>query len=303
MADQLTPASTTFPPNTTEHYQKCVLAGTPAEVRERLVNALEHLGYDIVDDDAAVIVGRRGPRGWASSYASADVLDYPRNLIIRLKQLGPHATRATFDYAVKHPSLSRGEVDILTRESEVLAAMATIRATEKMCPACGTEATDDSRFCRQCGSALTVRGRELELFLMAAEVRAGYTSAVATTLVSAGSALLIGTTLAAMLLSGIPFGPGFVTLLIVGLAASFFSIIFSAFGWNRFSRALKVGRDRADHPVLQGEPEQVGGVRTPPTFEIPMSVTEGTTNLLDPLGSGAGADSAESRRAKITLNE
>ncbi len=62
---------------TTEHYLRRVLTGNVANVRSRLVIALERLGYVVVDDEDHVIRGRRGATGWAPSYASADVLDYP----------------------------------------------------------------------------------------------------------------------------------------------------------------------------------------------------------------------------------
>lgn len=283
MPDYLEPSGLSTPYHTTEHYHKRVLAGDAESVRFQLVDAMERLGYDILDDETNIIRGRRGARGWASAYASADVLDYPMTLIVKLKANGPHATRATFDYHVKHPSLSRGEVAILTREAETISSLATVRSLEKICPACGSEATDDSRFCRQCGSPMTVQSSDLEFLRMAAEVRAGYTSVVATSLVLTASTLLLGGTLLAMLLSGVTFGPAFTTLLIIGLVASFINIFFSAFGWNRISRALKL--KKAEPPVLQDQ-RTAGLTAAPPTFAadremFPPSVVEATTNLLD----------------------
>jgi len=267
---------------TTEHYHKCVLAGEPESVRLRLVDALERLGYDILDDEVNVIRGRRGPKGWAAAYASADVLDYPRTLIVKLKPNGPRTTRATFDYVIKHPSLSRGEVDILTREAEALSSMAIVRSVEKMCAACGTDATDDSRFCRQCGSPMTVQNSDLELLQMAAEIRAGYTSVVSTTLVLTASTILIGAALLAMLLTGVVFGKGLGTLLVIGLAASLINIFFSAFGWNRISRALKVKRIETNaltgQRTYESSPANLSFTAAP---QLRPSVTEGTTNLLN----------------------
>lgn len=98
-----------IPYQTTEHYLRKVLVGDIQSVRVRLIAALERLEYDILDDDDHVIRGRRQARGWGTSYSSADVLDYPMTLIVKLKEQGDHATRATFDYVVRHPSLSGGE--------------------------------------------------------------------------------------------------------------------------------------------------------------------------------------------------
>ncbi len=283
MSDYLVPDGTNTPYNTTEHYHKRVLAGDPESVRFRLVDAMERLGYDILDDETNIIRGRRGARGWASAYASADVLDYPMTLIVRLKPNGPHATRATFDYLVKHPSLSRGEVAILTREAETISSLAMVRSLEKICPACGSEATDESRFCRQCGSPMTVQNRDLEYLRMAAEVRAGYTSVVATTLVLAASTLLIGGALLAMLLSGVVFTPGLSSFLVIGLVASVINTFFSAFGWNRISRALKLKHAEpsvlSDHRTAEFAPP-ARAVAAEPRQLFPPSAIEATTNLL-----------------------
>lgn len=124
---------------TTEHYLRRVLVGDIVSVRLRIVSALERLGYDILDDEESVVRGRRGATGWGAFYSSADVLDYPRTLVIKLKPSGDHATRVTFDYVIKHPSLSKGEKAILTREAEAISSLATARKMEKICPACGTE--------------------------------------------------------------------------------------------------------------------------------------------------------------------
>lgn len=203
--------------HTTEHYLRRVLAGDVASVRFRLVNALERLGYDILDDEESVIRGRRAARGWGTSYSSADVLDYPMTLIVKLKAQGEHATRATFDYVVKHPSLSKGEKEILTREAEAISALATVRAVERICLACGTESTDDSRFCRRCGAKMTVETNELEILRMSAEIRAGHTSVVAAFIAAAGGFGLTVAALIAIFGSGIVLGKGLGAILTIGV--------------------------------------------------------------------------------------
>ena len=264
----------------TEHYHKRVLAGSPESVRLSLVKVLEQLGYDILDDEPNVIRGRRGPRGWASAWASADVLEYPMTLIVKLKPNGPHATLVTFDYVVKHPSVSKGERAVLTREAEAISSMAMVRAIEKVCPACGTDATDDSRFCRRCGAPMTVQTSDLELLRMAAEVRAGYTSIVGSAIVQASASLLIGVSLLVMLLMGTAFPKGLSAVLLLGVLASFANILIIAFGWNRISRALKT-KER-ETPAIQNYPAHELSPADE-KFAVPAaaSVTEATTNLLD----------------------
>jgi len=276
---------------TTEHYLRRILAGDVASVRERLIAALERLGYDILDDDETVVRGRREARGWGSSYSSADVLDYPMTLTVRLKQHGEFGTRATFDYVVKHPSITKGEREVLTREAEAISALASVRGRDSVCSSCGTESTDDSKFCRRCGVKLSIEIPELELLRVHAEMRAGYTSVVATFIATLASFGITGAALLALISSGIVFGKGIGALLVIGMVLSFLSVVFVGFGWNRSSRALKRGGSSVtplpDVPAPQ--------LLTMParSYDQPPSVTERTTNLLtvdDPAKTGEFSD-------------
>ena len=265
------------PYNTTEHYLRNVLIGDSKSVRVRLIAALERLGYDILDDDELVVRGRREARGWGTSYSSADVLDYPMTLIVKLKPQGDHATRATFDYVVKHPSLSKGEKEILTREAEAISALATVRAIDKICSACGTESTDDSRFCRRCGAKMSVESSELEVLRMSAEIRAGYTSVVSTFVASLAGFGVTGAALIWMLVTG-SFVKGIGTLVVIGFALNFLSLIFVSFGWNRVRRSL--ARPQApDELIAEPAPPLLFPVGSQPPTPI-GSVTDRTTNLL-----------------------
>lgn len=279
------------PYHTTEHYLRKVLVGDIKSVRVRLIAALERLDYDILDDEEHIIRGRRQARGWGTSYSSADVLDYPMTLMVKLKEQGEHATRATFDYVVKHPSLSKGEKEVLTKEAEAISALATVRAVDKICSACGTESTDDSRFCRRCGSKMVVESNELEILRMYSEIRAGHTSVVSTFIASAASTAFLGSALLVMLLNGVVFGKGIGALLVIGLSLSLLASIFVCFGWNRVNRSLKRAKNEKELPPFSNPvlsfPDRSNN------FEIdapPASVTERTTNLLsvnrDPAKTG-----------------
>ena len=87
---------------TTELYVKKVLAGNIKTVRLQLIDAMESLDYDIIEEEPNII-GRRGAKGWGTWFGSADVLDYPMTLTVRLKSLSESSTRVTFDYLIKHP--------------------------------------------------------------------------------------------------------------------------------------------------------------------------------------------------------
>lgn len=299
MSDVIVPVETGINPyHTTEHYLRRVLSGDLRSVRNRLIAALERLGYDILDDEDTVLRGRREARGWATSYTSADVLDYPMTLTIKLKPHGDHGTRITFDYVVKHPSLSKGEKEILTREAEAISALAATRATENVCGACGTESTDDSRFCRKCGSKLSIETSELEVLRMSAEIRAGHTSVVSTFIASVLGLGLTGAALLVLLLSGVAFGKGMGTLLIIGIVVNFLSVIFVSFGWNRVNRALK-RLPPTDKAFVEMQPVQLSAMPVRSLDQPPPSVTERTTNLLtdegDPAKTGEFASGTSDR--------
>ncbi|MDQ3712107.1 MAG: zinc ribbon domain-containing protein [Acidobacteriota bacterium] len=266
----------------TEHYSKRVLVGNVASVRHRLSAVLERLDYDFIDDEGEFeIQAKRNARGWAGAYASADVLDYPRTLIIKLKPLGDNSTRASFAYIVKHPSLNRGEKEVLTREAETIANLATIRATDKICQVCGTESTDDSRFCRKCGAPMTGDETALEVLRMTAEIRSGHTSVVTSAVIAAANALV---TLGALL---ILTGSGAIdkkvfSLLLWSLALSVLGVLVIGFGWKRLNNAIK--SNNKEQKVITGKTTPtLPDVETSalPPQPVSFSVTEETTELLN----------------------
>jgi ribosomal protein L40E len=195
---------------------------------------------------------------------------------------------------VKHPSITKGEREVLTREAEALSALAAVRGSDLVCTACGTESNDDSKFCRRCGVKLSVEIPELEVLRMSAEMRAGYTSIVATFIASLLSFGVTGAALLAMIFAGITFGKGVGALLVIGAVLSFLSIIFVGFGWNRTYRALKRSGNNVAEIADVPPPRQL----TMParSYERPPSVTERTTNLLptehDPAKTGEFANEA-----------
>lgn len=270
------------PYQTTEHYLRRVLAGDVQSVRLRLVSALERIGYDVIDDDDMTIRGRRGAAGWAAYFASADVLDYPRTLVVKLKPAGEHATRATFDYVIKHPSLSTGEKAILTREAEAISSLATVRKIEKLCPACGTESTDDSRFCRQCGTPMTFESSDLELLNMAAEIRAGYTSVVTSEIVNVAAMLGVGSAIFVLKAMGAVVSPAVWTILVFTFLLLAVNVGVIGFGWNRMSRSLR-RKSKSESLPVPAEILSFPLASASRQFDAaaPPSVIEATTSLLD----------------------
>lgn len=268
----------------TEHYLQRVLAGNVDDVRRRLTLALERLDYDFIDDGDFEIHAKRNARGWAGASASADVLDYPRTLIIRFKPLSENLTRASFIYIVKHPWLQRGEKEILTREAETIATLSTVRVTDKNCAVCGAESTSDSRFCRKCGAAMTSDETALEVLRMSAETRSGHTSVALGAIFGVLLALMNLAALIVLIFSG-SANKGVFIFLGCGIALSLFIVLSNGFGWRRLNKALKMSNQaKQSQPIFADKNVQFlsGGNTTalppPPAY----SVIENTTELLKP---------------------
>ena len=271
-----------FGNQTTEIYLKRTLAGRVEDVRHRLIAALERVGYDVIEEEPNLLA-RRGASGWGTWMGSADVLDYAMTLVIRLKPIGDHSTQATFDYIIKHPWLNKGEKEVLTREAAAIAALAKVTTADKLCAACGTLSSDDSRFCRGCGAPMTSERAELEVLNMTAQARAAHTSVVTTTILSLACFLFAAAGIAALTL-GTMNVRGFLWWV---AALSFASLLIGGFAWRRLNKALK----QTEHPQLaRGSftpaqsafqpPRDVEGL--PSMQSQPASVTEGTTELFEP---------------------
>lgn len=268
----------------TEHYLQRVLAGNVNDVRRRLTLALERLDYDFIDEGDLEIQAKRDSRGWAGAWASADVLDYPRTLVIKFKPLSENLTRASFVYVIKHPSLQRGEKEVLTREAETLSTLATVRATDKICAVCGTESNDESRFCRNCGAPMTNDETALEILRMTAETRSGHTSVAIGTIIALFIALINLAALLSLLYSGVG-NKGVFIFLGSAIFLSLLTVISNGFGWKRLNNALKSSGKNEKPPqniLTEKNVPRISGANTsalPPTPAY--SVTEDTTNLLN----------------------
>lgn len=266
---------------TTEHYLRRVLVGNVESVRRRLSSVLERLDYDFIDENEFEIEARRGARGWASAYSSADVLDYPRTLVIKLKPLSENSTRASFAYTIKHPSLQKGEKAVLTREAETIATLATVRAMDRICAVCGTESDNDSRFCRKCGTPMTGDETAIEILRMTAEIRSGYTSVVSSTILVGIMTLITLGALVLLLTGMVDKGISVISVLLgISVAFGFLNVLFLGFGWNRMRNALKPGNNEPktfSRHAVEVLPEAETSALPP--APVSFSVTDRTTEL------------------------
>jgi hypothetical protein len=204
-------------------------------------------------------------------------------LVIRLKPIGDHSTRATFDYKVSHPWLSKGDKEVVSREAEAIAALATVRSADKLCAACGTEAMDDSRFCRRCGAPMTAEQTDLDVLRMTAETRAGHTSVVTSTMLSLVSILIALLGVVAIAVKGslsLKGSWGWIAFLGV---ISLFNFFVGWCAWGRLNSALRNKRTE-QHVMPVSEAQTLSGAEATalPAGRMGRSVTEGTTELLNP---------------------
>lgn len=256
-----------------EHDVQLTLAGDAESLRPRIVEALERVGYKVLDEHP--LTARRGAQGAAASGCSFDVLDYPTKLNVSLKQLNEVAVLATFNFEVKHNSImTSGDHKTLEREAEAIAALAAQSVAFSSCPACGTQGTDDSRFCRRCGAPLVSDVAELEVFRLTRGTRAALQR-------FALSGLLL---MSAAFLSIFFFwanSPKSIKTLVTLVS------IFGALGVIVLMKAMWQLHFTLNPREPQNEQEATPRPRviptqtlSLPTHQRPASVTEGTTELL-----------------------
>lgn len=175
-----------------EHYLTRVLTGEPESAASRLADALETLGYHVFGGEP--VEARRGARGLAARIGTSNnVLDYPVALSVATKPASAGSARVTFYYRLKHPLLSSGGRQTLTREAEAVVALAALRAGRAACVACGAQASAGSRFCRQCGAPSTRdEPSEFEVLRVTAGTCASFQ------LTTIGALLFLAATLAAV---------------------------------------------------------------------------------------------------------
>jgi hypothetical protein len=161
-----------------DHDVTRIVTGDAESLRERLVGAIERMGYRALNENP--IQARHGASSLARTGCSQDILDYRRTLDIGLKSAGANATRVTFAYTVTGVNtgfLTKGDRNTLTREADAVIALAQSRTALSYCHECGAHGVGGSRFCRQCGAPMAASDPpELDLLRLTADANAGLKS-------------------------------------------------------------------------------------------------------------------------------
>ena len=254
----------------TEHNFSRVIAGDIESVRERLVYALERLDYRVLTEQP--LIAKRSS-GQASS-CSFNVLRCIKGLTIGLKALNPTSTLVTFDYEILSSVVTKGDRQTVEREAEAIVALATARPAAMLCASCGTHNSNDSRFCRVCGTPNTDSDpTEIEVLRLTSGARVGHQNIIGGVI-----SMLAVLAMALPLIFLSSKGPkGGIALLIVG---ELFALFWLFHGMWRLHQTLNPKRNE----------KQTGQASVPPAIPateralLPQpahaSVTEGTTELL-----------------------
>ena len=254
-----------------DHDLTLAIPGDVGSVRARLVNAIQTLGYKVLGDQ--LLFAKRGPQCAAKWDCSINVLDYPTTLTISLKQTNDAAVLATFNYEVKsYMRMTKGDRQTLAREAEAIVALAIERAAASACRTCGTQAVDESNFCRRCGAPLVLDVPELEVLRLTRDARGSYHN------------IFVG--IIALMLALLTVVPWFVVvggrivapMVGVGIPLASYGLFLLLNGAWKLHRTLNPSTTKSLTTAAQ--PAFKSSVTTTALPPAPASVTEVTTNLL-----------------------
>jgi hypothetical protein len=259
-----------------------VVAGSPDAVRTRLAEALERLGFHVLEEQP--LLARRRTSGWGASGCTTKVLELPTTVLVKLKATAADSTEVTFNYTVRGGIMLRGDWRVIAREVDAAVALASSSGKAGACPACGTDAADDFRFCRRCGVPLVAaEPAELEMLRLAAATEAGTQTTGLGLMV-----VLLG--LVALIVAA--FAPGFALknpaklamfLTLLGWTLAGTGLLGVARGYFTARRALNV---EPPEPSPVAPAPQTGRLPAAPEY---VSVTERTTDLLEPAPQRRGS--------------
>ena len=260
-----------------------VVAGSPDVVRVRLAEALERLGFHVLEEQP--LIARRRTRGWGAYGCTTKVRELPTTVLVKLKAAEGSSTQVTFNFTIRGGWLLRGDWRVVAREVDAAVALAVSGGQPGTCSLCGTAAADDSRFCRRCGAPLaSYEPAELEALKLTAATEAG------TQGVGFGLSFVV---LGLLLLLLSVFAPGFPVRNPDKIVA-----LLTVFGWTLagtgllgvvksyfdMRRALGAARPEQELGPAASRREGLSASRTGRLPSAPeyVSVTEHTTDLLDP---------------------
>ena len=264
----------------TEHYSKRVMSGDVESIRVNLKFALEKLDYFVENEQPSLIAKRKTQlSNYAGILLAGDVLPFVKRLQISFTPLSENSTVAEFAYGVLNSAVTKGDRRTIEHEIDALIALASSRKLQTVCPACGTINPNDSRFCRVCGVPNAIRElAEIEVLRLSANARAAYQNIV-------GGAILIVCWIAFVLLLWSLSRQSATSVALISGAGMLLGMLWNLYGIVQLHRTLNPSSDaRGTLAAAYTSPNisaaQIDFLPPPPAQ---VSVTEGTTELLNPL--------------------
>jgi zinc-ribbon domain len=257
----------------TDHDLTLAIPGEVGSVRQRLVDAVQKLGYKVLGEQP--LYAKRRARGACASF-SLNVSDYPTTLTISLKQTNDVSVLAAFNYEIEsYMNMTKGDRQTLLREAEAIVALATERVAVSTCRACGTQVTDESHFCRRCGAPMVLEVPELEILRLTRGARGSYQN-IFVGLIASLVALL--TTLPLFIVNG---GRIMWPMLFVGIPFASYGLFLLIQGTWQLHRTLnpKPVKTVASQPAALAAQPAFVTTALPPARPM-ASITEATTDLL-----------------------
>jgi hypothetical protein len=254
-----------------EHSVRRVLAGDIESVRRRLAGGLEALGYTVLSENPL-----QARREQLKDCLRADFTEHQRRLTVLLRPSSETATTAVFDFTVVHAGLmTKGDRRTLEREADAIIALAEAPNSTGVCRSCGTENSEGGRFCRLCGAPSEAgEPAELDMLRLTAASRAGLQEIVG----GVGIALLAVAVALALMFTGKPkavnLGWG---ILVIGELIGWWMALY---GMKRIHRTLNREADVRQLPTPVSKTQQLSSAHDAALPPAPLSVTEGTTELL-----------------------
>lgn len=258
----------------TEFDIRRVIPGEAEAVRARIAAVLEQFNYRVLNEQPL-----QARRSQQRNILAANSLDLTTKLTVGLKTQSPHATLATFDYAVQQV-WTEGDKQTFEREVDAIVALALAADRPTVCAACGAQSAGDSRFCRSCGAPASRESlpAELEVMRLTADARAAHQEIVSGVII-----LLLDLAIALPL---ILFGkPKLVNLgvgvLIAGQLLAWACLIYGMLRLHRVLNPKRAARGEVEAPRLPfALPTSAVPLEALPPAPARVSVTEGTTELL-----------------------
>lgn len=257
----------------TEFDIRRVIPGEAEAVRARLAAVLEQFNYRVLNEQPL-----QARRSQQRNILAANSLDLTTKLTVGLKTQSPHATLATFDYAVQQV-WTEGDKQTFEREVDAIVALALASGRATFCAACGTEGAGAARFCRSCGAPASRESlpAELEVMRLTADARAAHQENV-----TGVSLMLLDLAVALpLILFGKPKAVNLgIGILVVGQLLAWACLLYGMLRLHRALNPKRAARDEAEPtplPLAVPSPAQVEAL---PPAPARVSITEGTTELL-----------------------